>query len=119
MLVREGEVRAVSGKGTGRRRRLWSTDEKRSIVAETRKAGASVSLVARRHDVAEKVMALELDSQGRFFMPAELRKAIGVKKEVELVGSIDRFEIWAPETYATAREKEKDYLQMQGKPTIL
>jgi transposase len=51
MLVREGDVRTGSGKVAGRRRRLWSTDEKRGIVAETRKAGASVSLVARRHDV--------------------------------------------------------------------
>lgn len=75
--------------------------------------------LARRHDVAERVLPIELDAQGRFFMPADLRKAIGVKKDVELVGSIDRFEIWAPETYATARVKERDFLQMQGKPTIL
>lgn len=75
--------------------------------------------LARRHDVAERVMPLELDAQGRFFMPAELRKAIGVKKDVELVGSIDRFEIWAPETYTAARTKEKDFLQMQGKTTVL
>ena len=75
--------------------------------------------LARRHDVAERVLPIELDAQGRFFVPPELRRAIGVKKDVELIGSIDRFEIWAPETYATAREKEKAFLQMQGKPTIL
>ena len=35
----------------GRRRRLWSVEEKRRIVAETLQPGASVSAVARRHDV--------------------------------------------------------------------
>jgi transposase len=34
-----------------RRRRLWSEDEKRAIVAETLAPGASVSVVAQRHDV--------------------------------------------------------------------
>lgn len=68
MLVREGEVRAGSGKGTSRRRRLWSADEKRGIVAETRKAGASVSLVARRHDVNANMIFTwrrEFDKQER------------------------------------------------------
>jgi transposase len=34
-----------------RRRRSYSVEEKRRIVAETLKPGASVSMVARRHDV--------------------------------------------------------------------
>ena len=68
MLVREGEVRTGSGKGTGRKRRLWTTGEKRLIVAETRKAGASVSLVARRHDVNANMIFTwrrEFDKQDR------------------------------------------------------
>jgi transposase len=32
-------------------RRRWTTEEKRRIVAETRAPGASVSVVARRHDI--------------------------------------------------------------------
>jgi len=35
----------------GRARRRWSDAEKRRIVAETHAPGASVSVVARRHDV--------------------------------------------------------------------
>lgn len=34
-----------------RRRRFWSDEEKRRIVAQTRVSGASVSEVARRYDV--------------------------------------------------------------------
>ncbi|MEQ9643468.1 MAG: transposase [Alphaproteobacteria bacterium] len=37
--------------GRHRRRRRWSVKEKRRIVAETMEPGASVSIVARRHDV--------------------------------------------------------------------
>jgi transposase len=35
----------------GLRRRRWSSDAKRRIVAETFEPGASVSVVARRHDL--------------------------------------------------------------------
>ena len=34
-----------------RHRRFWSDEEKRRIVAQTRSAGVSVSIVARRYDV--------------------------------------------------------------------
>lgn len=46
------EVEASNGRGAGeRRRRVWSLAEKRRIVAECFEPGASVSLVARRHDL--------------------------------------------------------------------
>ena len=35
----------------GRERRIWTKEERREIVEETLKPGASVSLVARAHDV--------------------------------------------------------------------
>ena len=38
-------------KGGSKPRRRWSDAEKRRIVAETHDPGASVSVVARRHDV--------------------------------------------------------------------
>lgn len=41
----------IEGTAERRRRRLWSVEEKRRIVAETLEPGASVSMVARRHDV--------------------------------------------------------------------
>jgi transposase len=38
-------------RGSQRRRRIWSEEEKRRIVAETLEPGSSVSIVARRHDL--------------------------------------------------------------------
>jgi transposase len=48
VMEREGQAGSDSAR---RRRRLWSDDEKRQIVAETLAPGASVSIVARRHDL--------------------------------------------------------------------
>src|SRR5258708_16464618 len=48
LTEREGQAASNSAR---RRRRLWSDEEKRRIVAETCEPGASVSIVARRHDL--------------------------------------------------------------------
>lgn len=48
MLVGTQEDGAAGGE---HRRRVWSDEEKRRIVAETREPGSSVSIVARRHDL--------------------------------------------------------------------
>src|SRR5260221_7544780 len=50
MSVTEREGQAANDDAR-RRRRLWSDEEKRRIVAETLEPGASVSMVARRHDL--------------------------------------------------------------------
>jgi transposase len=50
MSVLEGEERPAI-RIEGRRRRRWSAAEKRRIVGETFEPGASVSIVARRHDL--------------------------------------------------------------------
>src|SRR5258708_17063338 len=47
---------SIAGGGERRGRRLWSDDEKRRIVAETFEAGASLSIVARRHDVIANML---------------------------------------------------------------
>jgi transposase len=47
----QAEERNDRTTGGRRRRRAWSLEEKRRIVAESLEPGASASLVARRHDV--------------------------------------------------------------------
>jgi transposase len=52
-VVRAGSDGLVEleGERGRRRRRSWSEDEKQRIVEETLQPGASVSVVARRHDI--------------------------------------------------------------------
>jgi len=50
-VATEDKPALAEGSGRRRRRRSWSAQEKRRIVAETFEPGASVSIVARRHDV--------------------------------------------------------------------
>ena len=47
---------------------------------------------------------VELDSAGRLLIPADLRAAAGLTREVELLGLGDFFELWEP---ARRRECEK------------
>ena len=48
----KAELRARSSEEIGeRRRRFWSSDEKRRMVAESLKPGASVAMVAQRNGV--------------------------------------------------------------------
>lgn len=52
MMLVEGSISTTSGAAAaGPRRRRWTRLQKRRLVAETLEAGASVSLIARRHDV--------------------------------------------------------------------
>jgi transposase len=50
MSLTEGSGQAAEGTAR-RRRRVWTEDDKRRIVTETLAQGASVSVVARRHDL--------------------------------------------------------------------
>jgi len=68
-----------------RRRRVWSIDDKRRIVAETLAPGASVSVVARRHDLnanmlftwrrAVEAVALPVADDKVSFVPATITAA--------------------------------------------
>lgn len=51
---------------------------------------------------------VELDVQSRILVPPTLRAAAGLKDEVVVVGVLDRFELWNPETWdGFLRESEK------------
>ncbi|MEE9464329.1 MAG: division/cell wall cluster transcriptional repressor MraZ [Candidatus Neomarinimicrobiota bacterium] len=43
---------------------------------------------------------MQYDSQGRVALPANLITFAGIEKDVEIVGMIDRIELWAPERLA-------------------
>ena len=47
----------------------------------------------------------EPDSQGRILIPAKLRDYAGLTKEVVVVGSFDRAEIWSAERWAAIEDE--------------
>lgn len=47
-----------------------------------------------RHQMFAKAVEVDLDDQGRFVIPENLRKFAGIKTAVAIVGAGDHFEIW-------------------------
>ena len=76
-------------------KRFWSTQEKREIVEETLRAGASVSVVARAHDVnANQVFRWrKLYREGQLEVDESTTRLLPVKVTdlaVEKVGEVSR-----------------------------
>lgn len=42
------------------------------------------------------------DKQGRILIPERMRRAVGIGREVQLVGAINKIEIWDPARFETA-----------------
>ena len=56
------------------------------------------------------------DRQGRVLLPSHLREAAGIKREVVLLGLLDRFEIWDPERLSVQMEAaRKDFDELSRK----
>jgi len=85
MLLLGKEAGRTATGDARRRRRVWSVDDKRRIVAETLAPGASVSVVARRHDLnanmlftwrrAIEAVALPVADDKVTFVPATITAA--------------------------------------------
>lgn len=61
-------------------------------ASDNRQAGFRRKLKSRARDI-------EVDASGRIMLPAELRKAAGIDKDVMLVGNTGYFEIWDAKRY--------------------
>ncbi len=53
---------------------------------------------------------ITLDKQDRFLIPSDLRKSAGLEKEIVLIGSLTRFEIWSKENLHREKQKMADLL---------
>lgn len=59
--------------------------------------------------------AVELDSQGRFVLPAALREAAGIAgPEVLFLGMDDRIELWCPQKRRAAAGSGEEYQQRRS-----
>ncbi len=52
-----------------------------------------------RRKLKGRARDVEVDSSGRIMLPAEVRAAAGIDKEVVIVGNTGRFEIWDAKRY--------------------
>ncbi len=49
--------------------------------------------------LASRAVDCELDVQGRILLPPTLRSAVGLGREAVVIGVLNRFEIWNPDTW--------------------
>jgi MraZ protein len=56
--------------------------------------------------IGSESIQVALDKSGRICLPEEMAKAAGIGKQAVLVGLLDRFEIWNPESYAKMRASD-------------
>ncbi len=42
---------------------------------------------------------LTIDSQHRILIPQEMKELVGIKKDILVIGQLERMELWNPDTY--------------------
>jgi division/cell wall cluster transcriptional repressor MraZ len=58
--------------------------------------------------LASRAADCEIDVQGRILLPPSLRHAAGLGRDAVVVGVLNRFEVWSPESWDTfVRESER------------
>ena len=65
----------------------------------------SLEDIELRSQISERAVDVTIDSAGRINLPAGLRDAAGIDKEVELVGNRGYFEVWDVKRRAEERAK--------------
>ena len=73
---------------------------------EERLKTMSYSQVKRLRTVFANAADCEPDAQGRILLPAKLRNYAELKKEVVVIGSFNRVEIWNAERWAKMEEED-------------
>ena len=53
----------------------------------------------------EKTVNSNMDKQGRISIPIDFLEKVGIKKEVMIIGAINKIEVWAPETREQFRQQ--------------
>jgi len=74
----------------------WARLEDKLLAMPT--FAKTTKALARR--LASQAADCALDVQGRILLPPVLRQAVGLERDVVVVGVLDRFEIWAPDAWS-------------------
>lgn len=91
---------AIITKGFDGSLAIYTAEEWSKLLSQLASLNSNTS-DARRHVrvVSSSATECEWDRQGRVILPANLIQLAGIKKEVVLVGVLNRIEIWSKETW--------------------
>lgn len=65
------------------------------------------------------VTPVDLDPHGRFVIPAELRQAAGIERDVIFVGNAERMELWAAGQWEKLQASEQESYQQRLQQNVV
>jgi|SRR4030095_8903484 len=72
--------------------------------------------VSMRRQMLFDTDELSIDAQHRILIPAELLKKAGIKKDILMIGQIERIEVWNPDVYEKyLKESPESYEEVMQK----
>ena len=66
---------------------------------------SSATHLALRRELKARAFDVVIDNAGRILLPADQREAVGIERDVAIVGNKGYFEIWDAKRYGEQREK--------------
>lgn len=61
--------------------------------------------------ISANAVECDLDSQGRVVLPQKLREMANIARDIVITGAINRFEVWAVETYGKYEEETSPFYE--------
>ena len=98
-LVEEGKCEFVLGLGLGGCLTIYRKGLIDAIVAKFREKQHIAQYQKFFTLFFSTLHQMECDKVGRIMIPAQLKTAIGIKKEVVVAGVMDKIELWPKEVY--------------------
>ncbi len=78
---------------------IYSQEEWGPVAAQVKSLPGTEEYRRYKRDFFKNADMVELDSQGRFTIKAELAEYAGLSKEVVIAGAGNKFELWSAEAY--------------------
>lgn len=91
---------------------LYSTkDEQKLVKAIEDYESFDPEQAEKVRRLTEFAATVNPDTQGRFMIPNDLLEIGGIKKDVRIIGSVSKVEIWSEERYMARRSKQDNSAQ--------
>jgi len=76
------------------------------VKAMMRCPTATPNKVVLKRFIGSESVQVSVDKAGRICLPEGMARAAGIKDEAMLVGLLDRFEIWNPQSYEKVKASD-------------